>query len=48
MHSSSESGNYLPKTHMLCGVCHDRATGVHYGLATCEGCKGRSYFGVRP
>jgi uncharacterized CHY-type Zn-finger protein len=23
-----------------CGVCHDRATGVHYGLATCEGCKG--------
>jgi hypothetical protein len=23
-----------------CGVCHDKATGIHYGLATCEGCKG--------
>ncbi|CAF1241933.1 unnamed protein product [Adineta steineri] len=28
------------RAHMKCGVCHDRATGVHYGLATCEGCKG--------
>jgi hypothetical protein len=26
---------------MECGVCHDKATGVHYGLATCEGCKGK-------
>jgi len=25
---------------MQCGVCHDKATGIHYGLATCEGCKG--------
>ncbi|CAF3985859.1 unnamed protein product [Rotaria sp. Silwood1] len=24
----------------LCGVCNDKATGIHYGLATCEGCKG--------
>ncbi|XP_071104993.1 uncharacterized protein [Haliotis cracherodii] len=23
-----------------CRICNDRATGVHYGLATCEGCKG--------
>ena len=22
-----------------CRVCKDRATGVHYGVATCEGCK---------
>ncbi|CAF3180089.1 unnamed protein product [Rotaria sp. Silwood2] len=24
----------------VCGVCNDKATGIHYGLATCEGCKG--------
>ncbi|CAF1073998.1 unnamed protein product [Brachionus calyciflorus] len=23
-----------------CKVCNDKATGVHYGIATCEGCKG--------
>jgi len=22
-----------------CHVCTDKATGVHYGVATCEGCK---------
>ena len=23
-----------------CKVCNDKATGVHYGVPTCEGCKG--------
>jgi hypothetical protein len=23
-----------------CKVCNDEATGVHYGVSTCEGCKG--------
>nr|ASL70502.1 nuclear receptor [Brachionus rotundiformis] len=23
-----------------CKVCSDRATGIHYGIASCEGCKG--------
>ena len=22
-----------------CNVCSDKATGIHYGIATCEGCK---------
>jgi hypothetical protein len=22
-----------------CRVCNDEATGIHYGVATCEGCK---------
>ena len=23
----------------LCKVCDDKASGVHYGVASCEGCK---------
>ena len=22
-----------------CKVCQDKASGIHYGVATCEGCK---------
>ncbi|GAB6022536.1 Ligand-binding domain of nuclear hormone receptor, variant 2 [Chamberlinius hualienensis] len=25
---------------MICMICDDRATGLHYGIITCEGCKG--------
>ncbi|ESO92878.1 hypothetical protein LOTGIDRAFT_120003 [Lottia gigantea] len=25
---------------MICAICQDRATGLHYGIITCEGCKG--------
>ncbi|CAF1608189.1 unnamed protein product, partial [Didymodactylos carnosus] len=45
-----EKDNILPKINHTnnnsreklgeCVVCKDRATGIHYGLLTCEGCKG--------
>ena len=25
---------------MICMICDDKATGLHYGIITCEGCKG--------
>ncbi|KAK2719205.1 hormone receptor 4-like isoform X3 [Artemia franciscana] len=25
---------------LVCMICEDRATGLHYGIITCEGCKG--------
>ncbi|KAJ8300184.1 hypothetical protein KUTeg_021703 [Tegillarca granosa] len=46
----SSSGNNGPslvnggpedvKEQMVCAICKDRATGLHYGIITCEGCKG--------
>ncbi|CAF1684776.1 unnamed protein product [Rotaria magnacalcarata] len=42
--SSIENGTksicHQKKPTRPCEVCNDRATGVHYGLTTCEGCKG--------
>jgi hypothetical protein len=38
--SSSESptdDNTPDKEHELCAICNDRATGLHYGIITCEG-----------
>lgn len=42
MNSSSETANILNKPKPAvsfgkCKVCHDVASGIHYGIATCEG-----------
>lgn len=31
---------YYNSQPMTCGICNDKATGLHYGIITCEGCKG--------
>nr|XP_019967776.1 PREDICTED: peroxisome proliferator-activated receptor alpha-like isoform X2 [Paralichthys olivaceus] len=31
---------YLPSLNLECRVCADRASGYHYGVHACEGCKG--------
>lgn len=31
---------HSPTANELCAICEDRATGHHYGVPSCEGCKG--------
>jgi hypothetical protein len=43
--SGHASTNSTSGQAMVCMICEDRATGLHYGIITCEGCKVRSRSG---
>ena len=40
MSSRALEPNPEDEEQLACMICEDRATGLHYGIITCEGCKG--------
>ena len=36
---SEEKNTKVPFNFGKCKVCKDKATGIHYGIPSCEGCK---------
>lgn len=39
-HGLDEMNNDEDDQPLVCMICEDKATGLHYGIITCEGCKG--------
>jgi hypothetical protein len=42
--TSDHDNNNVTTQRGKCQVCNDDASGLHYGVLTCEGCKVRSFF----
>jgi hypothetical protein len=38
--SSNDESKLFKRQFGKCKVCNDDSTGIHYGVSTCEGCKG--------
>ncbi|CAK9292155.1 unnamed protein product [Gordionus sp. m RMFG-2023] len=39
-HLQREEEGEEEEEELICRICNDKATGLHYGIITCEGCKG--------
>ncbi|KAL3083706.1 hypothetical protein niasHS_008403 [Heterodera schachtii] len=38
--NNNDKNNEISSDPNICAICQDRASGLHYGIYTCEGCKG--------
>ncbi|CAC5402032.1 NR6AN [Mytilus coruscus] len=40
LNTSTDKADSDTSDQLLCAICSDKASGIHYGMVTCEGCKG--------